>query len=120
MLRVLKGTQNGFAVLLVAGCTVGAFCFAVGRRSKRNGKSKSSADTQVLQNIVGEYSGHNEDCADNAAHAHVRPTAIATWRFGAIALEAAKPLLTRGGTALDALEAGKIHFWFYTAIRALE
>lgn len=37
-----------------------------------------------------------------------QPTAIATWRFGKIAVDAAAALLQNGGTALDATEAGDL------------
>lgn len=36
----------------------------------------------------------------------VQPTAVATWRFGKIAIDAAAAMLEDGGTALDATEAG--------------
>jgi isoaspartyl peptidase/L-asparaginase-like protein (Ntn-hydrolase superfamily) len=36
----------------------------------------------------------------------VSPVAIATWTFGAIGVRAAAPLLARGASALDAVEAG--------------
>eukprot|EP00611_Tribonema_gayanum_P001238 TRINITY_DN1090_c0_g2_i2.p1 TRINITY_DN1090_c0_g2~~TRINITY_DN1090_c0_g2_i2.p1 ORF type:complete len:327 (-),score=85.10 TRINITY_DN1090_c0_g2_i2:1131-2039(-) len=45
--------------------------------------------------------------AAGAVHAErTQPVAVATWKFGLLAVNAAAPLLSSGGSALDAVEAG--------------
>lgn len=103
MLRLMSNTSRSLLVLLV-GCTVGALSFAVdSRRSSRS--LIAHGEDEVHKDGAGDVgmSGvrdvvHGGGC--------VRPAAIATWRFGEIAVDAASSLLQDGGTALDALEAG--------------
>lgn len=83
--------------MLLVGCTVGALSFAVGdRRSPRPPIAHRE-----------DEAGNDGAGAVGVVHAvGVRPAAIATWRFGEIAVDAARSLLKDGGTALDALEEG--------------
>lgn len=94
--------MNFFAVnsrsllVVLAGCVVGALSFVAGAAS-------SSSSTK---NLVAPHRPVADGHADDGKK--VRPAAIATWRFGEIAVDAAKSLLEDGASALDALEAGAL------------
>lgn len=93
-------------LFLLAGCAVGAMSFAAGAVSSSRSKSRTK--------LFGESSTlhHQKDeegnVRDDRRKAKVQPTAIATWMFGKIAVDAAKGLLEDGASALDALEAGPV------------
>lgn len=96
MSYLLANTPRSLLVLLV-GCTIGALSFAVGdRRSPR-------PPTAHREDETGNDSGVGVGVVHGVG---ARPAAIATWRFGEIAVDAARSLLKDGGTALDALEEG--------------
>lgn len=81
----LGGSSRSLLVILV-GCTLAVFSVALG--STRNSRRRPA------ERKIG------------AGSARVQPTAVATWRFGKIAVDAAAAVLQDGGTALDATEAG--------------
>lgn len=71
-------------LMIVVGCTLAAFSVALGN-------TQSSRRRPVERKVGPE---------------RAQPAAIATWRFGKIAVDAAAAVLEDGGTALDATEAG--------------
>lgn len=79
----LGGSSRSLLMILV-GCTLALFSVSLGhtRSSKRRPAER------------------------NRGKGSVTPTAIATWRFGKISVDAAAAVLQDGGTALDATEAG--------------
>lgn len=104
----LGGVPLKFCAFLL-GCTVCATCFAVsaartsksglGGMSNRGGHEHGEED---IKSAPGSVEGY---CSK------VCPAAIATWRFGELAVEAAKGPLENGATALDAVEAGIHVLW---------
>lgn len=66
----------------------------------------SKSYTDNLTSRSGPIGDNPDDAHPDVHRSKVRPAAIATWRFGEIAVDAAKDLLEDGATALDALEAG--------------
>lgn len=109
IMSLLPGTSRSLLVALV-GFTAVAVAIAVdAARSSRshtdNLTSRSRQEhTEEGSRISGNHLDHDADA--RRSKARVRPAAIATWRFGEIAVDAAKDLLEGGATALDALEAG--------------
>lgn len=102
MTTLLAGNSRSFLVV-VLGCTVGVLSFVVG--AARNSKSlANNLSSHANKGHVG--SSGDGDSFTRPCTRKVRPTAIATWRFGEIAVAAAKGLLEDGASALDALEAG--------------
>ena len=95
----LSGSTQTLLVL-VAGCTVAVLSFAAGAGSSQSkSKAKLFGESPSRRHAV-------QDKSDDVRHEKVQPSAIATWMFGEIAVDAAKVLLEDGATALDALEAG--------------
>lgn len=86
----LENSSRSLLVVL-AGCAL-AFSVTVG--NTRNSRCRPA------EGKAGQQGGSTA-CGSNA-----QPTAIATWRFGKIAVDAAADVLQNGGTALDATEAG--------------
>lgn len=86
----LENSSRSLLVVL-AGCAL-AFSVTVG--NTRNSRSRPAEGKARQQ-------GRGTGFRSNA-----KPTAIATWRFGKIAVDAAADVLQNGGTALDATEAG--------------
>lgn len=78
--------------MVLAGCAL-ALSVAMGNTRK---SSCSPAEGKAGQKGCG------------AVRSNAHPTAIATWRFGKIAVDAAADLLQDGRTALDATEAGNL------------
>lgn len=78
----LEGSSRSL-LMIVLGCSLAASSIALG-------KTRSSKHRPVERKIGPG----------------VKPTAVATWRFGKIAVDAAAAVLEEGGTALDATEAG--------------
>ena len=77
------GGSSRSLLIIVVGCTLAVFSVALGNtRSSRR---------RIVERKIGQESV---------------PTAVATWRFGTIAVDAAAAVLEDGGTALDATEAG--------------
>lgn len=99
----LSGLMRSLLFLL-AGCVIGAVSFAAGAVSSSRSKSKLFSESSTLH--------HQKDgegnVRDDWRKTKVQPTAIATWMFGKIAVDAAKGLLEDGASALDALEAGLV------------
>lgn len=76
------GGSSRSLLIIVVGCTLAVFSVALGNtRSSR----RRTVERKIGQSV---------------------PTAVATWRFGTIAVDAAAAVLEDGGTALDATEAG--------------
>lgn len=86
------GSSSRRMLFLLVGCSLAAFSIALGetrnarRRPTERRAEKGSAGGERLPKHI--------------------PTAIATWCFGEIAVDAAAAVLQNGGTALDATEAG--------------
>ena len=78
------GGSSRSLLMIVVGCTLAAFSVAL--------ENARSSRRKPVERKMGPGS--------------VQPTAIATWRFGEIAANAAAAVLEDGGTALDATEAG--------------
>lgn len=79
----LGGSSRSLLAILV-GCTLAAFSVALGNtRNSRRRPIEKKMETGKVQ-----------------------PIAVATWRFGKIAVDAAAAVLQDGGNALDATEAG--------------
>lgn len=94
-------------LLVVLGCLVGVLSFASGcggvsHRCHPHG-SKGATESDVIRRLSKDASGPGPDRTIKA-----QPTAIATWSFGEIAVEAAKECLADRGRAVDALEAGTV------------
>lgn len=64
--------------------------------------SQDSCKTKMTGVSPGELNDMTTERSSNVRHA-----AIATWRFGKIAVEAARGSLSTHGTALDAVEKGR-------------
>lgn len=108
MMSLLPGTSRSLLVVLV-GLTLVTVVIAVdaARSSKPHKDNLTSRSRRQEDTEEGPIGGKpdGEHHAD-VRRSKVRPAAIATWRFGEIAVDAAKDLLEDGATALDALEAG--------------
>lgn len=78
----LEGPPRTFLMVAV-GCTLAVFSVALGN-------TRSAKRPTTVEKKIGR----------------TQPTAIATWRFGKIAVDAAAAVLEGCGTALDATEAG--------------
>lgn len=112
--RTAPGSAS--VALLAVIVMVGTLSFALGTRAvASDAPLRSTADCPVLsqRNQVGSRDNSRTTPAPNPTPKQdrsstlARRTAIATWRFGSIAVAAAKTSLEGGGTALDALEAGE-------------
>lgn len=111
-------TAHGSApvALLAVIVMVGTLSFALGTRAAASDAPlKPTTDGAVLSQRNQVDSGDNSQTTpardptpqQDRGSTLARRTAIATWRFGSIAVAAAKTSLEGGGTALDALEAGQ-------------
>lgn len=112
IMNPLPGTSRSLLVALV-GFTVVAVAIAVDTaRSSRSHTDNLTSRSRQEHTEEGSPVGgnhpdpHHRDADARRSKVLVRPAAIATWRFGEIAVDAAKDLLEGGATALDALEAG--------------
>lgn len=104
-MSLLPGTSRSLLVVLVGLTLVTAIIAGdVARSSKShtNNFTSHSPRQEHTEDGRGNPDAHHAD----VRRSKVRPAAIATWRFGEIAVDAAKDLLAGGATALDALEAG--------------
>jgi len=86
------GSSSRSVLILLAGCTLAAVAIAL--------RETRSARRRPTERRAGKGRAGGE------RRSSVQPTAIATWRFGEIAVDAAAAVLQSGGTALDATEAG--------------
>lgn len=130
MYHVPTATPQSVAVA-VALVVVGMLSFALGTKAASDASSRSVVDGPLdscRNQVDSRENSRTHSAATKSArvsgstgHHHdggrARPTAIATWRFGEIAVAAAKISLENGGTALDALEAGDK---CYISIRELQ
>ena len=86
-MMISTGSSSRSLLVLLVGCTLAAFSIAL--VETRNAKRRPT-----------------DRRGDKERPSNVQPTAIATWRFGKIAVDAAAAVLQDGGTALDATESG--------------
>lgn len=118
-MSINTGTPLSVAVPLLAVVVLGALSFALGTRAASGTPSRliagspldSCGDGMDNRENSGTPSAATKSEGIRGSKSHdntesTRPTAIATWRFGSVAVAAAKISLESGGTALDALEAG--------------
>lgn len=99
MMISLPRTSRSLLVALVGSILMVVSAAVTSARNSGRTSSSSSSNRS---------SGRPLDGAEaEVSSTEVLPAAIATWRFGKIAVDAAAELLADGGTALDATEAGR-------------
>lgn len=127
MLRDLQsatGVASWAGLPVAIGCVIGVLSFVLHisfaasfsvpagddrpiSRPKRPTRATTIGSASHISAKTTEKAGRGPvDEGTTGGGAKVRPTAVATWRFGEIAVKHAKVSLGDGGTALDALEAG--------------
>lgn len=106
-MSLLPGTSRSLLIVLVGLTLVTAIIAVdVARSSKSYMDNLTSRSPRQEHTEEGPIGGNPDAHLADVRRSKVRPAAIATWRFGEIAVDAAKDLLEGGATALDALEAG--------------
>ncbi|CAM9121842.1 unnamed protein product, partial [Ectocarpus fasciculatus] len=108
MMISLPRTSRGLLVALVGSLLmVVSAAVTSTRHSRRTTAGSGGGGSSSSSRSSSRSSGGPRDGAEaEGSSTEVLPAAIATWRFGKIAVDAAAELLADGGTALDATEAG--------------